>query len=308
MYPNGTTTTYSYDVASRLTSIIHAKGTTSVESISYGYDAAGNRIAAVRGSNPATALPATLQAAYDAANEQVRFNSSTPNMTYDANGNLTSRADAMGTTTYTWDARNRLIAVSGPNLAASFIYDAFNRRIKKTVNGVTTQYLYDRQNVMQEISNGAVTVSYLRSLRIDEPFVRVGMNGANAEYYHHDALGTTLLLSDDTGGVKTTYTYTPFGETVVTGVPSTNPFQYAGRENDGTGLYHYRLRYYSPLMHRFISEDPIRFFGGMNFYFYVLGNPLRFIDPYGLEQFEVCTHGVGCEMQIIIPPTRAVLI
>src|SRR5207247_7932556 len=37
---------------------------------------------------------------------------------------------------------------------------------------------------------------------------------------------------------------------------SSNPFQYTGRENDATGLFHYRARYYNPAMQRFISEDP----------------------------------------------------
>jgi YD repeat-containing protein len=119
-YPNGTTTTYSYDASSRLTGIFHAKGATTFESISYGYDAAGNRTAVVRGSNPATFLPTTLQAAYDAANEQVRFNSSTPNLTYDANGNLISRTSATGTTTYTWDTRDRLSAINGPTIDREF--------------------------------------------------------------------------------------------------------------------------------------------------------------------------------------------
>ncbi|KAF4516232.1 hypothetical protein B566_EDAN000472 [Ephemera danica] len=286
IYPNETATTYSYDTADRLTGIFHAHGVTSVASISYGYDAAGNRTAAVRGSNPATFLPATLQATYDAANEQLSLNSPTPNMTYDANGNLTSRTDSTGTTTYTWDPRNRLIAVNGPNLTATFTYDALNRRISKTINGVTTQYLYDRKNVVQEISNGVVSAAYLRSLSIDEPFVRFGMNGTHAEFYHRDALGTTLLLTDETGAVKTTYTYSPFGETTVAGTPSANPFQYAGRENDGTGLYHYRMRYYSPQMHRFIQEDPIGLMGGINMYAYVRNTPTRFIDPFGLDKQE----------------------
>lgn len=151
---------------------------------------------------------------------------------------------------------------------------------------MTTQYLYDRKNVVLEIANGTITASYLRSLSLDEPFVRFGSNTTSAEFYHHDALGTTLLLTDGTGAVKTTYTYTPFGETTVTGTPSTNSFQHAGRENDGTGLYYYRLRYYSPLMHRFISEDPIGLMGGINMYAYVRNNPTRFIDPFGLDKQE----------------------
>ena len=36
-----------------------------------------------------------------------------------------------------------------------------------------------------------------------------------------------------------------------------NSYQYTGRENDGTGLYFYRARYYAPALGRFISEDPI---------------------------------------------------
>jgi uncharacterized protein RhaS with RHS repeats len=35
-------------------------------------------------------------------------------------------------------------------------------------------------------------------------------------------------------------------------------------------------------LQRFISEDPIRFNGGTNFYAYVLNNPMRLVDPDGL--------------------------
>lgn len=139
---------------------------------------------------------------------------------------------------------------------------------------------------MQELRNGAVVASYLRSLSIDEPFGRFGIDGTNAEFYHHDALGTTLLLTNVMGAVKTTYTYAPFGETTMSGTPSTNPFQFTGRENDGAGLYYYRARYYSPLMQRFISEDPIGLMGGINVYAYVRNNPTRFIDPFGLDKQE----------------------
>lgn len=77
-------------------------------------------------------------------------------------------------------------------------------------------------------------------------------------------------------------TYEPFGTTTVSGT-SGNPFQYTGRENDGTGLYYYRTRYYSPRVHRFASEDPIRFYAGPNFYTYVSNRVTRFSDPWGLD-------------------------
>jgi len=102
------------------------------------------------------------------------------------------------------------------------------------------------------------------------------------EFYHTDALGSVLVLTDSSGVVQTTYRYDPFGNTTVTGT-STNVFQYTGRENDGTGLYYYRERYYSPKLQRFIGEDPIGFAGGdVNFYAYVGNNPVRYFDPFGL--------------------------
>ena len=58
--------------------------------------------------------------------------------------------------------------------------------------------------------------------------------------------------------------------------------QYTGRENDGTGLYYYRARYYSPELARFISEDPIGVAGGLNLFSYVDGDPIAGTDPFGL--------------------------
>ena len=43
---------------------------------------------------------------------------------------------------------------------------------------------------------------------------------------------------------------------------SANAFQYTGRENDETGLFYYRARYYSPINSRFLSEDPLEFGAG----------------------------------------------
>jgi RHS repeat-associated protein len=45
-----------------------------------------------------------------------------------------------------------------------------------------------------------------------------------------------------------------------------------------------RARYYHPTLQRFVSEDPIEFGGGdVNLYGYVGNNPLRYVDPLGLE-------------------------
>ena len=96
-----------------------------------------------------------------------------------------------------------------------------------------------------------------------------------------DALGSTLALTDPAGSVLARYTYEPFGTTTVTG-SAFSPYQYTGRENDDTGLYYYRARYYNPVLQRFISEDPIGFRGGINVYSYVGNNPAGSRDPLGL--------------------------
>ena len=134
-------------------------------------------------------------------------------------GNLTND----GTNTYTWDARNRLVAISG-RVSASFTYHALGRRVSKTINGVTTSYLYDGNDIVAEI--GGTSAIYLRTLGIDEPLVH---QSSGNEYYHSDALGSVLTLTNDAGAVQTSYDYEPFGKTTVTGT-STNPFQYTGRD------------------------------------------------------------------------------
>lgn len=74
----------------------------------------------------------------------------------------------------------------------------------------------------------------------------------------------------------------PYATSTVSGEISDNPFQYTGRENDNTGLYYYRARYYSPELQRFVSEDPIGLWGGINFFVYVGNSPVSLRDPSGL--------------------------
>jgi RHS repeat-associated protein len=64
-------------------------------------------------------------------------------------------------------------------------------------------------------------------------------------------------------------------------VTDPNPFQFTGRENDGTGLMYYRHRYYAPQWGRFISEDPLGFAAGINQYAYCHNNPVNATDPTG---------------------------
>ena len=97
--------------------------------------------------------------------------------------------------------------------------------------------------------------------------------------------------------------YEPYGEVTATGA-STNPYQYTGRENDGTGLYYYRARYYNPTLKRFISEDPLGLAAGLDSYAYVDGNPNDRKDPYGLQGFPVGCLFQNCGRYYPLPPPK----
>ena len=271
--PNGVVAAYAYDGDSHVTGISYSLSGSPVGNLNYSYDSDG-RVTGKTGSLSSIVLPSSVSGnAFDADNAMTGFNGST--LSYDANGNLTSD----GTNTYTWDARNHLTAISG-GTTASFVYDAFGRRVQKTVNGTSTQFLYDRSNPVQEIQGGTASANLLTGLGIDERFQRT--DSAGARDYLIDILGSTLALTDSSGTIQTFYTYEPFGNTAMSGAASANPFQFTGRENDGTGSYFYRARYYNPTLSRFVSEDPIGLAGGStDLYSYVGNSPTNRVDPSG---------------------------
>jgi RHS repeat-associated protein len=201
---------------------------------------------------------------------------------FDLNGNLTSD----GPTSYSWNARNQLTALSG-GTNASFAYDTFGRRRGKTIGGTTTNFLYDGENAVQELTSGGTpTANMFTGLGLDQTFTRTDATGSSTLLI--DALGSALALADASGSVQTQYSYEPFGATTPSGATSANSFQFTGRENDGTGLYFYRARFYSPAVQRFVSEDPIEFLGGLNLYEYAGSNPIRYKDPLGWSRKEDC--------------------
>jgi RHS repeat-associated protein len=148
-----------------------------------------------------------------------------------------------------------------------------------------TEFLYDGVNPVQETFGVTVLANVLTGLGIDEFLTRTDVPAGTTSTLLTDALGSTIALADSSGAIQTENTYEPFGKTTATGASNTNPFQYTGRENDTTGLYYYRARYYHPALQRFIGEDPLDYerTKGSNLYAYVVNNPLNFTDPSGLS-------------------------
>lgn len=271
--PNGVNVSYSYDSDSRLTGITYQFGSNTLGNLSYAYDVIGRRTQ-VSGSFARTGLPgAVASASYDAANELTNWNGIA--LSYDANGSFNND----GQSTYSWNARGQLVSISG-GVNASFSYDAAGRRTGKNIGGQSIGFFYNSGEIAQELIGANVTANILNAGT--SFFQRTDATGQVVPLV--DALDSVFALADSNGNLVTQYTYDPFGNTVASGTVSNNPYQYTGQENDGTGLYYMHARYYSPLMHRFISEDPLGFAGGdVNLHAYVGGSPTNLRDPSGLS-------------------------
>jgi RHS repeat-associated protein len=150
-----------------------------------------------------------------------------------------------------------------------------------TLSG-TTNYLYDGPNLVQEIdSGGNLLARYTQGSKADEPLAEV--RSGTTSYYEQDGLSSVSSLSNAVGALINTYVYDSFGKVVASTGTLTNPLRYTGREFDPeTGIYGYRARYYDPGVGRFLSEDPLGFNAGINFFRYVNNSTPNATDPTGL--------------------------
>jgi RHS repeat-associated protein len=204
----------------------------------------------------------------------------------DNNGNVLTSVTGSNTTTYAWDFENRLSSVTLPGSGGTvnFKYDPFGRKIEKSSSAGTSIYAYDADNNLIEETNssGAAVARYAQTETIDEPPAM--LRSGTTSYYQQDGISSITSLINGAGTLTQTYTFDSFGKTTASSGSLTNPFQYAGREFDAeTGLYYMRARYFDPATGRFISEDPVGFDGGGDFYEYSFNEPTTFTDPFGLQ-------------------------
>jgi RHS repeat-associated protein len=234
----------------------------------YSYDAVGNRLSSF-------SVPSY---SYNPSNELT--SNSTGSYTYDNNGNTLT--DASGRT-FAWDFENRLIQAIVPGTGTTtFKYDSFGRRVQKNSPLGTTNYLYDGPNLVEGVDNsGTVLARYTQGPGVDQPLAQLG--SGTTSYYEQDGQGSVSSLSNSGSALAKTYVYDSFGRLTSSTGTLANPFQYTGREFDAeTGQYFYRARYFDQNTGRFMSEDPIRFEAGIDFYTYVRNSPVSRIDPSGL--------------------------
>lgn len=121
-----------------------------------------------------------------------------------------------------------------------------------------------------------VSTSYIRGLGLVAARTDKGIT-----FYHYNAHGDVVQLTDANGNIIRDYTYDAFGVEQDADDTDANPFRYCGEQYDSeTGNYYLRARYYTPGVGSFTQEDPVM--DGLNWYGYCAGNPVRFVDPSGL--------------------------
>ncbi|WP_267105513.1 RHS repeat-associated core domain-containing protein [Xanthomonas sacchari] len=127
------------------------------------------------------------------------------------------------------------------------------------------------------------------------------------EYFHTDALGTPIAVTDASGNLIETSEYEPYGKLL--NRPVTDGPGFTGHVQDAaTGLTYMQQRYYDPNLGRFLSVDPVAVnsASGANFsrYWYANDNPYRFLDPDGRETIE-CGSKSSCPRQIKVADLKA---
>lgn len=115
-----------------------------------------------------------------------------------------------------------------------------------------------------------------------------------ASYYITDEQGSIRYILDQSGEVLNFYQYSAFGETIISEETTPNRLRYnAQTEDELTGLYYLRARYYAPNIGRFTQEDVI-YNDGLNLYAYCNSNPVMYSDSSGFAK-ETCKSKVGGE-------------
>lgn len=286
--------------------------------LSYTYDAVGNRTSRIGSGTITTILP--NQTHNFTANDHLTSD------TYDANGNTIGSTDSQTATSlsdvYTFD--NRLIRrTRADGKVIDITYNADGHRIYKhiTQGGLTTKlhhYLTDSNNptgyaqVIEEKDPLAPEGSELSKVHIyghdlittESSSLQSSVSSSSVIYYSYDGLGSVRSITDEVGLTRETYDFDAYGNLIglvkinAQGILESFPitsnslpiteseFLFTGEQCDADlRMYFLRARYLNTKTGRFHSQDTYEGRNGepqtLHKYLYVHANPVMNLDPSG---------------------------
>ncbi|MCC6629870.1 MAG: hypothetical protein IT340_21030 [Chloroflexi bacterium] len=272
----GVTTTedYAYDLVGRLTEVKQDGAVAAT----YTYDANGNRLSRTAGGTTTTGT-------YDAQDRLTAWGNTT--YAYTPAGVLQTKTTGGQATTYSYDELGNLLSVARPGQPLiEYLIDGANRRIGKKVGDTLRQgWLYqDDLRPIAELDGGGSVVGrfvYASSSNVPDYVIR----GTVTYRMITDERGSVRqVVNSADGAVAQRLDYDEFGRVLSDSNPGFQPFGFAGGLYDpDTGLVRFGARDYDAEIGRWTAKDPLGFDAGdVNFYVYVLNDPINLADPLGL--------------------------
>jgi uncharacterized protein RhaS with RHS repeats len=140
----------------------------------------------------------------------------TTTYTYDANGNVVQT----GGWSYMWDYLNRMLAAGYNNSTTTYAYDATGARVLQTSTTSTTYYPSKFFSLASTTNGGnaySTSTNYIwlgdtLLSTIDQKLYNGTATGSPiTRYVHPDHLGSTNVVTDDSGAVAQLFDYYPYG-------------------------------------------------------------------------------------------------
>src|SRR3984893_1354284 len=285
--PIPTARQFGYTDADRLQSGVGPWGT-----LTYGYDASGNRTAEGLVSGGTTQTDAYAYVTGTNRLDHINRNGTLlRSFTSDAAGNIVAetRSGTAYASLHNQNGRLSEIDVNGTP-TATYLYDALERlTVRVTMNMTpagTTHFISDPAgHILAEAdATGATQREYIW---LDDLPLAVVANVPTTPtlwYVHADHLGRPIRMSDATKAIVWSAEWLPFGGAQsITGSASLDlrfPGQWFQIE---AGLAYNWHRHYDATTGRYIESDPIGPRGGVNLYSYATDKPISNSDPFWLQ-------------------------